>query len=101
MIVVNVRVEIESSNLEAMMAGIAAMEVASRAEAGCQDYTFSVELNDPGALRITEKWDNMESLAAHFNAPHMAEFRKLIATYPPTGMDANFYEAEAVTPPGM
>lgn len=101
MIVVNVRVEIESSNLESMKVGIAAMEAASRLEPGCQDYTFSVEVNNAGALRITEKWDSMDALVAHFQAPHMADFQKLIAAFPPKNMEANFYEAEAVTPPGM
>lgn len=101
MIVVNVRAEIDSGNLDAMKAGIATMEAASRAETGCQDYTFSVEVNDSSALRITEKWDSMESLVAHFQTPHMADFQKLMAAYPPKGMEVNFYEAKAVTPPGM
>ena len=52
-------------------------------------------------LRITEKWDSMEALAAHFQAPHMADFREMLAKYPPKSMDAHFYRAEEVTPPGM
>ncbi|MCZ6830503.1 MAG: putative quinol monooxygenase [Gammaproteobacteria bacterium] len=101
MIVVNVKAEIDPANLDAMQAGIANMETASRAEDGCQDYTFSVELNNSAMLRITEKWDNMDALLAHFQAPHMADFKQLMGTYPPKSMDVYFYEAKEFTPPGM
>ena len=101
MIVVNVAVEIDPQNLLEMKAGIAKMEIASRAEDGCRDYTFSVELNNLSMIRITEKWDTMDALTAHFVAPHMGAFKELMANYPPKGMEAFFYEAEEVTPPGM
>jgi quinol monooxygenase YgiN len=101
MIVVNVKAEVDPADLDTMKAGIAKMETASRAEDGCQDYTFSVELNNSAMLRITEKWDNMEALLAHFQAPHMADFRQLMGEHPPKSMEAFFYEAEEVTPPGM
>lgn len=100
MVVVNVTVEIDPQHLDAIKEGIAAMESASRAEVGCLDYTFSVELNDSSKLRITEKWETMGALTAHFQAPHMAAFQALMGSYPPKGMQAFFYEAEEVTPPG-
>ena len=101
MIVVNVSAEIDPANVAAMKEGIATMEVASRKEEGCQDYAFSIEINNAAMMRITEKWDTMDHLLAHFQAPHMAAFQALMASYPPKNMDANFYEATAVTPPGM
>ena len=101
MIVVNVPAEIDPANLEALKEGLATMEELSRAENGCQDYTFSVEVNDGSKMRITEKWDDMDALVAHFAAPHMAAFQELMGKYPPKSMDANFYEATAVTPPGF
>lgn len=99
MIVVNVKAEIDPANLSSMKAGIAKMEERSRAEPGCQDYTFSVELNNSAMLRITEKWETMEALIAHFHTPHMADFQKLIAQFPPKSMDSNFYEATYVEVP--
>ena len=101
MIVVNVTLEIDPEHLPALKEGIAAMETASCLEAGCLDYCFSVEVNNSSKLRITEKWETMDALAAHFTAPHMAAFQALIANYPPKGMEAFFYEAEEFTPPGM
>jgi quinol monooxygenase YgiN len=65
--------------VESLREAIATMERKSRAEAGCLDYTFSVELNRPDVLRITEKWDSAEALAAHFRQPHMDDFRAAIS----------------------
>ncbi len=101
MIVVNARGEIDPANLPALREGIAIMEAASRAEDGCQDYTFSIEINNEAVVRITEKWDTLDHLMAHFQTPHMADFQALLAQYPLLNMEANFYEAEAFTPPGF
>ena len=43
MIIVNGRMETTVENIEATKSAIAQMEAASRAEDGCDDYTFSVE----------------------------------------------------------
>ena len=100
MIVVNAIIESTADNIAAMKDAIAAMETASRAEDGCYDYTFSVELNNPDVIRITEKWENMEALGAHFGMPHMADFQAAMAAHPPKSVTATFYEATEVTPPG-
>ncbi len=100
MIVVNAIIESTAANIAAMQAAIATMENKSRAEDGCYDYTFSVELNNPDVLRITEKWESMEALAAHFAMPHMADFQAAMAANPPKSVAATFYEATEVGPPG-
>ena len=100
MIVVNAIIEASAASIAAMQEAIATMEAASRAEPGCHDYTFSVELNNPDVLRITEKWENMEALAAHFSMPHMADFQAAMAANPPRNVTATFYEATEVQPPG-
>ena len=99
MIVVNARLQSSAESIEALKAAIATMETHSRAEAGCLDYTFSVEVSDPNVIRITEKWESMDALAAHFKEPHMADFQAAMADHPPTGMEAGFYEATEVQPP--
>ncbi len=99
MIIVNGRIETTAENIAHLKAAIAAMETASRAEDGCDDYTFSVELNDPNVIRITEKWREMEALAAHFVSAHMAEFQKAMRERPGKGGGVTFYEATEVEPP--
>ena len=78
---------------------MAAMETASQAEDGCHDYTFSVELNDLTRLRITERWETLEALQAHFQTPHMAEFQKAMAASPPLNLDIRFYGANEFPSP--
>lgn len=100
MIVVNATIESDEASIAAMQQAIAAMEQASQAEDGCFDYTFSVELNNPSVLRITEQWRDMDALNAHFATPHMAAFQAAMGAHPPKSVTAKFYEATEVPPPG-
>ena len=96
---VTAKFEASEATIAALKGAIAAMERASRAEAGCHDYTFSVELNDPTCLRISERWESMAALQAHFATPHMQAFRAAMAANPPKGVQATFFEATEVAPP--
>ncbi|ETW99246.1 MAG: hypothetical protein ETSY1_15705 [Candidatus Entotheonella factor] len=100
MIIVNGRIETTAEAIAALKDAVATMEAASRAEAGCDDYTFSVELNNPNAIRITERWEDMAALEAHMGTPHMAEFQKAMAAHPPKASQVYFYEATEVPRPG-
>lgn len=100
MIVVNGKITASAADIDKIRAAVAAMEDASRAEDGCHDYTFSVEMSDPNVVRITELWENMDALAAHFVTPHMAEFQQAIKNLNATGTDVKFFEAAEVSPPG-
>ena len=96
MIVVNGIVKSTREDIIALQGAISTMETASRAESGCQDYTFSVELNDPSTVRITERWDSIEDLKAHFATPHMAEFQQAMADRSPASVEVKFYEVKEI-----
>lgn len=98
MIVVNAVVKSTQEDIVALQSAIRTMETASRAEEGCEDYTFSVELNDPSVLRITEKWRSLEDLMAHMGTPHMAEFQQSMGSNPPASLDVKFYEVKEIQP---
>ena len=98
MIVVNATVKASQQDIASLKEAVATMETASRAEAGCQDYTFSVELNDPDVLRITEKWDTVEALQAHFSTPHMAAFQSAMGAMASPSVDVKFYEVVEIQP---
>jgi quinol monooxygenase YgiN len=100
MIVVNAIIESTESDIAAMKEAIATMEQKSQAESGCYDYTFSIELNNPNVIRITEKWEDMACLEAHFAEPHMADFQAAMGANPPKSVSATFYEAIEVGAPG-
>ena len=92
MIVVLARVESTLADIEAIRGALSEMQEASRAEVGCQDYTFSQELGDPNRLRIVELWDSMDALRDHFSTPHMAKFRQALGGSPPKAMEVKVYE---------
>ena len=96
MLVLVVSIDPTAENIAAIKDAVAAMETASRAEEGCYDYTFAVELNDPNKLRITECWENEDALKAHFATPHMAAFNEAMAQAAPRNMDLKCYEATEV-----
>jgi quinol monooxygenase YgiN len=99
MIVVNVIIDSTEADVAALRQAIAEMEKASRAEPGCEDYTFSVELNDPTRLRVTERWRDAESLRAHFLTPHMAAFNAAMAKRAPRGAVVKCYEVREIPLP--
>ena len=98
MIVVNAVISSNPQDIAALQSAIHTMEAASREESGCNDYTFSVELNNPNRLRITEKWHSVEALKAHMATPHMAEFQNAMGAYPPASLDVTFYEVAEIQP---
>ena len=83
MIVINARIEATPETVEALTDAILTMEKATMTEEGCEDYTFSVELANPGVIRITERWQSEDALKAHFQTPHMAAFQRAMAEHPP------------------
>jgi quinol monooxygenase YgiN len=48
---------------------------ASRAEAGCLDYSYAQDVLDPGLIRVSEAWSDRAALEAHFRSAHIAEWR--------------------------
>lgn len=99
-IVVNAVIEADLATLEQLREPLLVMQEASRVEAGCLDYTFSVELANPEVIRITERWIDMASLQAHFATPHMGMFQDAMRVAPPRSVTATFFEAVEVPRPG-
>lgn len=92
MITITAVVQSSAEDIAALRPALVAMETASRAEAGCVDYTFCQEVGNPDVLRINELWESMEALEAHFQSPHMAEFNAAVAARPPRSMDLRMNE---------
>ena len=62
-------------NLEGLRPHMLAMLAASRAEEGCLEYAYAEDIADPGLIRVFEVWRDQAALDAHFQTPHMAEWR--------------------------
>jgi len=66
MLVVIAEVRVGPGAVEAVKDAVATMETESRKEPGCHTYAFSVDISDPGMIRITECWESQADLEAHF-----------------------------------
>jgi quinol monooxygenase YgiN len=98
-IVVNGIFEMDAAGFDGLRQPLLTMQQASRDEAGCHDYTFSVELDQPHHVRITERWEDMPSLLAHFASDHMTTFRQAMAANSPKQANATFFEVVEIPRP--
>lgn len=76
---------------EAIAAVVVAME-ATRAEEGCEGYTFSADVADPGRLHVTEQWASAEAMDAHMGSPHLAELMGKMGSFGVTGASLTKWE---------
>ena len=74
-VVVNLKPESHAEGLAAMKT----MQAATRQEAGCHDYTFYADMDDPNRFFLFEKWESQSHLDAHVETAHMAAFKKTLA----------------------
>ena len=83
---------------DALRQAAAEMMKASVAEPGCAHYAFSQDLADPSTLWVSEEWESDEALKAHFAAPHMAAFQKVMATLTFVSRSIKRYEIASASP---
>ena len=53
---------------------------ASRAEPGCLEYTYAIDVADPSLMRVLERWESWQALEDHFARPHMIPWRAALAS---------------------
>lgn len=53
---------------------------ATRAEPGCIEYTYALDVADPCMMRVLERWESWAALDAHFQQPHMVSWRAALAS---------------------
>ena len=68
-------VRVPPENIAAFRPHMLAMLSASRAEDGCYEYSYALDVADPDLVRIYEAWRDQAALDAHFQTPHMATWR--------------------------
>lgn len=94
MIIIEGSVRIDPSRIEAARPAMEKMVRASRAEAGCIDYAYAIDLLDPGLVRVSERWKDRAALKSHFETPHMAQWREAIAGLGLSDRSLRLYDAE-------
>jgi quinol monooxygenase YgiN len=82
--------------LDAARPAMARVIAATRAEDGCQAYSYAEDLVDPGLIRVSECWDSREHLAAHFETAHMRQWQQERSQLGLSERDIRLIEAGAV-----
>lgn len=77
MIVLSVSLRVPPAELDALRPHIDVLVAASRAEPGCQVYTYAEDMQDPGLLRVFEVYDDDAALEAHRRYPHFKAWRQM------------------------
>ena len=72
MIIVKGEVRFGDGEIERLKPDFAANIAATRGEAGCAAYAYSVDVADPNLLHVAEEWSSEEAIDAHMQSPHMA-----------------------------
>jgi quinol monooxygenase YgiN len=71
MIIVKGQVRFGDGEIERLKPAFAANIAATRAEAGCAAYAYSVDALDPNLLHVMEEWSSEEAIDAHMQSQHM------------------------------
>jgi quinol monooxygenase YgiN len=85
-------VRVPPQNLERFRPHMERMLAASRAEDGCLTYSYAVDVADPGLIRVFEAWRDQAAIDAHFQTPHMAEWRAAWPQFGVSDRNLSLYE---------
>jgi quinol monooxygenase YgiN len=72
--------------------------IATREEAGCVAYNWSVDPLDPGLMQVYEEWESEEALLHHFQGRSYADMREHLGRYEMPGFGVQLYSTAGVEP---
>lgn len=98
MIIVTGTVRVDPARREAAGDIMERMIIASRAEDGCIEYAYSIDVLDPGLIRVHEVWRDHDALQAHFRTPHLQEWREAWPSFGITDRKLQLVEVASVSP---
>jgi quinol monooxygenase YgiN len=98
MIIVAGTIRVPADKLDDLMPVARETLAATRKEAGCILYSFALDLEDRGLIRIYEEWETRAHLDAHGKQPHMAPWRAKLAEVGVSERSIKAYEASGGDP---
>ena len=98
MIIVAGTVRIDPSKREATREAMDKVIKASRAEAGCIEYSYAIDVLDPHVVHVFEVWRDKEALQLHFKMPHLSDWRESWTLIGVSDRKLQMYEIGGVSP---
>lgn len=74
MILVTGTIDVDPEQRDAFIEAARKLMAATRAETGCELYSFAADLDEPGRFHISERWADEDAMNAHMGQAHLAEF---------------------------
>ena len=74
-----------------------AMIKASRAEPGCIEYAYAVDMIEPCLIRVIERWESRAALSRHLQSAHIVTWRESWPRIGVSDRDLRLYEAAPET----
>ncbi len=68
-------VRLPPEKLDAARSVMSRMIAASRAEEGCEEYSYAEDVLDRGLIHVKELWRDQAALDLHFASAHIREWR--------------------------
>ena len=81
-------------DIAAALPRMIAMITASRAEPGCVEYGYAMDVLDPTLVRVVERWESRAALEEHQHSEHIRDWRAGWLAMGLTDRELRVYEAE-------
>lgn len=91
-------IHVPPENLDGLRPHMLAMTTATRAEDGCDAYSYAEDVAEPGLIRVFEIWRDQAALDAHFQTAHMAAWRAAWPRFGVFGRHLTAYDIAAYRP---
>lgn len=92
MILVMGRARVRADAMDAVRDAMKAMMRATLKEEGCVTYNLCEDLFEPGLIRISEEWETMPALEAHFETAHMKVWRDALGAADMSDRNVGIYD---------
>ncbi len=93
MIIVSGKAKLAPGALAKVQKDMETVIAATRAEAGCIDYSYGAEVTDPDTIIVLEYWESWEALEAHTKQPHMGVWMAKLGEVGVVSQSIRFIEA--------
>ena len=97
MIVIQGWVKVAPADAGKLRDAAQALVTATRQEPGNLAYAFAEDVSEPGLFHIVERWESEAAVAAHTQAPALAEFTPKLAGMAGVRLRIARYDAPAET----
>lgn len=91
-------IDLDPAKRDAAIAAVQVLMEATRAEDGCEGYTFSGDFSDPGRFYVSEQWASKAAMDAHLATPHLAAFLGAMGDFGVTGASLTKWEGATGSP---